>query len=117
MVHTLRGVLPMPRMVEEEGEDPDRRRLLEGEGGNCSDLENENRGERYDEGIGGSKASRCFVEELAKTCAGPWEVMTSPDLRESSSQMLKVTGGEWHKKPYSPGYRRRLLYVLFGSRL
>jgi hypothetical protein len=36
-------------------------------------------------------ASWCFIEELAGTCAGPGEVMTSSDLRETSSRMLKVT--------------------------
>jgi hypothetical protein len=46
----------------------------------------------------GSKASRCFVEELAETCARPREVMIFPDLQESSSRMLRVTRGEWHKK-------------------
>jgi hypothetical protein len=25
------------------------------------------------------------------TCVGPWEVMSSPELRETSSHMLKVT--------------------------
>jgi hypothetical protein len=52
--------------------------------------------------LGGSKASRCFVEELAETCARPGDVMTSPDLWESSSRMLKVTRGEWHKKDHVP---------------
>ena len=42
--------------------------------------------------------SWCFVEELAGTCAGRGEVMTSSDLRETSSRMLKVTGGQWHRK-------------------
>jgi hypothetical protein len=28
----------------------------------------------------GPKASRLFVEELTRTCAGPGEVMTSPEL-------------------------------------
>jgi hypothetical protein len=43
----------------------------------------------------------CLVE-LAKTCTEPGEVMTSPDLRKSSSRMLKVTVGEWHKKDPIP---------------
>jgi hypothetical protein len=30
----------------------------------------------------GLKASRFFVEELMGTCAGPGEVMTSPDSRK-----------------------------------
>jgi hypothetical protein len=41
----------------------------------------------------GSKASRLFVEELTGTCTGPGEVLTSPELRETSSHMLKVTSG------------------------
>jgi hypothetical protein len=100
-----------------EGEDSGKRRLLEGEGCSCGDPEKENGGERYDENIRGLKASRCFVEELAEMCAGPGEVMTSPDLRESSSRMLKVTGGEWHKKILFSGHWRRLLYIPFGSRV
>jgi hypothetical protein len=52
--------------------------------------------------IWGLKASRCFPEELAETCAVPREVMTSPDLRESASRMLKVTEGEWHTKDLVP---------------
>jgi hypothetical protein len=28
-------------------------------------------------------------------CAGPGEVMSSPELRETYSRMLKVTGGRW----------------------
>jgi hypothetical protein len=41
----------------------------------------------------GLKASRLFLEELTGTCAGPREVMTLPELRETSSRMLKVTRG------------------------
>jgi hypothetical protein len=41
----------------------------------------------------GPRAFGCFVEKLAETCAGPGEVMSSLDLRESSSRMLKVTVG------------------------
>jgi hypothetical protein len=43
----------------------------------------------------GPKASRLFVEELTGTSAGPGEAMTSSKLRETSSRMLKVTGGRW----------------------
>ena len=50
----------------------------------------------------GPKASRFFVEELTGTCAGPGEVMTLLELRETSSQMLKVTGGRWHRKDPIP---------------
>jgi hypothetical protein len=50
----------------------------------------------------GPRASRCFVEELAETCVGPRKVMTLPDLREISSRMLKVIGGQWHRKDPVP---------------
>jgi hypothetical protein len=36
-----------------------------------------------------------FAKELADTCAKPGEIMTSPILREASSQILEVTRGEW----------------------
>jgi hypothetical protein len=51
---------------------------------------------------GAMGASEGFVEELAETCAEPREVMTSHDLQKSSSRMLKVNGGEWHKKDPIP---------------
>jgi hypothetical protein len=69
-------------MRKEDGDGPGRQRLLEREGYSCSEQKNKNWGERYDEGIGGLKALRCFVEELVKTCARPREVMISPDLRK-----------------------------------
>jgi hypothetical protein len=50
----------------------------------------------------GPKASRLFVEELTGRCADPEEVMTSPDLWETSSSVLKVTGGRWHRKDPIP---------------
>jgi hypothetical protein len=50
----------------------------------------------------GPKASRIFVEELIGICAGPGEVMTSPELWETSSRMLKVTRGRWHRKDLVP---------------
>ena len=46
----------------------------------------------------GPKASRILVEELTGTCAGPGEVMSSPELQETFSRMLKVTGDRWHRK-------------------
>jgi hypothetical protein len=48
------------------------------------------------------KASRFFVEELMGTCAGSREVMTSPELRGTSSGMLKVTRGQWNRKDPIP---------------
>jgi hypothetical protein len=50
----------------------------------------------------GPKASRLFVEELTGRCADPEEVMTSPDLWETSSHVLKVTRGRWHRKDPIP---------------
>jgi hypothetical protein len=50
----------------------------------------------------GPKASRLFVEELTGTCVGPGEVMSSPELQETSSRMLKVTRGRWHRKDPIP---------------
>jgi hypothetical protein len=43
----------------------------------------------------GSRASDHFAVDLLETCAVPGETMSSPELRESSSRMLKVTGGHW----------------------
>jgi hypothetical protein len=42
------------------------------------------------EGLG---ASDRFAVALLGTCAAPGERMSSPELRESSARMLKVTGG------------------------
>jgi hypothetical protein len=44
------------------------------------------------EGLG---ASDRFALDLLGTCVAPGERMSSPELRESSAQMLKVTGGRW----------------------
>jgi hypothetical protein len=41
----------------------------------------------------GPRATGSFVEELMKTCVVPGELMSSPELRETSSCMMKVTGG------------------------
>jgi hypothetical protein len=49
----------------------------------------------------GPRASGIFVE-LMGTCAGPGEVMSSPKLRETSSRMLKVTRGRWHRNDPIP---------------
>jgi hypothetical protein len=50
----------------------------------------------------GPRASRIFVEELMGTRVGPGEVMSSLELWETSSHMLKVTGGRWHRKDPIP---------------
>jgi hypothetical protein len=44
------------------------------------------------EGLG---ASDRYAVDLLETCAAPGEMMSSPELRESSARMLKVTGGRW----------------------
>jgi hypothetical protein len=38
-----------------------------------------------------------FPRELMRTCAAPGGRMSSPELRESSARMLRVTGGWWPK--------------------
>jgi hypothetical protein len=44
--------------------------------------------------------------------------MSSPELRESSARMLKVTGGSMAKECSDPPCGcRRLFYVSYGSRL
>jgi hypothetical protein len=46
---------------------------------------------------GGLGVSDGFAMELMGTCAAPGGRMYSPELRESSARMLKVTGGWWPK--------------------
>jgi hypothetical protein len=41
----------------------------------------------------GPRATGSFVEELMETCAIPGELMSSSELWETSSCILKVTGG------------------------
>jgi hypothetical protein len=43
----------------------------------------------------GLRASDHFVGDLLETCAALGETMSSPELRETSLRMLKVTGGRW----------------------
>jgi hypothetical protein len=53
----------------------------------------------------GPRAYGIFVEELMGICAVPGEVMSLPELRETSSRMLKV--GSWHSNdPITPGHWR-----------
>jgi hypothetical protein len=47
--------------------------------------------------MGGLGVSDSFAMELMGTCAAPGGRMSSPELRESSAQMLKVTEGWWPK--------------------
>jgi hypothetical protein len=45
--------------------------------------------------MGGLGVSDGFARELMRTCATPGGRMSSPELRESSARMLRVTGGCW----------------------
>jgi hypothetical protein len=63
------------------------------------------------EGLG---ASERFVVELLETCAVPGETMSSPELRESSARMLKVTRGRWPRNVSIP---RAAGEDMFTSRL
>jgi hypothetical protein len=47
--------------------------------------------------MGGLGISDGFARELMRTCAAPGGRMSSPELRESSARMLRVTGGWWPK--------------------
>jgi hypothetical protein len=46
---------------------------------------------------GGLGVSDGFARELMRTCVAPGGRMSSPELRESSTRMLRVTGGWWPK--------------------
>jgi hypothetical protein len=45
--------------------------------------------------VGKLGVSDSFAMELMGTCAAPGGRMSSPELRESSTRMLEVTGGRW----------------------
>jgi hypothetical protein len=45
--------------------------------------------------MGGLGVSDGFAREWMRTCAAPGGRMSSPELRESSARMLRVTGGWW----------------------
>jgi hypothetical protein len=45
--------------------------------------------------MGGIGVSDSFARELMRTCVAPGGRMSSPELRESSARMLRVTGGCW----------------------
>jgi hypothetical protein len=47
--------------------------------------------------VGGLGVSDSFAVELMGTCTALGGGMSSPELRESSARMLKVTGGRWPK--------------------
>jgi hypothetical protein len=50
----------------------------------------------------GLGASNRFVMDLLGTCTAPGERMSSPELRESSARMMKVTGGRWPRNVPMP---------------
>jgi hypothetical protein len=52
---------------------------------------------KLDTATGGLGVSDGFARELMRTCAAPGGRMSSPELRESSTRMLRVTGGWWPK--------------------
>jgi hypothetical protein len=56
--------------------------------------------------VGGLGVSDRFAVELMGTCAGLGGRMSSPELRESSARMLKVTRGRWSRNvpiPHATG--------------
>jgi hypothetical protein len=50
-----------------------------------------------------------------ETCAVPKELMSSPELWETSSRMLKVTGGRWPRNDPIPRPLAKIFYVSIGS--
>jgi hypothetical protein len=54
--------------------------------------------------MGGLGVSDSFAKELMGTCVAPGGRMSSPELRESSTRMLKVTGGWWPKNVPIPAW-------------
>jgi hypothetical protein len=64
--------------------------------------------------LGGLGVSDGFARELMRTCAAPGGRMSSPELRESSARMLRVTGGWWPRNVPIP---RAAGEDLFTSRM
>jgi hypothetical protein len=64
--------------------------------------------------MGGLGVFDGFARELMRTCAAPGGRMSSPELRESSARMLRVTGGWWPKNVPIP---RAAGEVFFTSRM
>jgi hypothetical protein len=64
--------------------------------------------------MGGLGVSDGFARELMRTCTAPGGRMSSPELRESSARMLRVTGGWWPKNVLIP---RAAGEDLFASRM
>jgi hypothetical protein len=56
--------------------------------------------------MGGLGVSDSFARELMRTCVAPGGRMSSPELRESSARMLRVTEGCWPRNvpiPHAAG--------------
>jgi hypothetical protein len=60
----------------------------------------------------GPRASGHFVGELLETCTAPGETMSSPELRETSTRMLKVTGGRCLGMFRYPGWMANIFLCL-----
>jgi hypothetical protein len=48
-------------------------------------------------------------------CTIPGELLSSPELQETSSRMLKVTGGDGLGITLYPGPLAMIFYISFGS--
>jgi hypothetical protein len=81
--------------------------------GSCSPRQVDPTGE-CKECIGGPGVSDSFAVELMWTCAILGRRMFSPELRESSDRMLRVTGGRWPKNVPIP---RAATEDMFTSRM
>jgi hypothetical protein len=53
-----------------------------------------------------------FVGELLEMCAAPGETMSSPELRETSARMLKVTGGHRPRNVLIPRHLAKIFLRL-----
>jgi hypothetical protein len=70
--------------------------------------------------VGGMGVSDYFAVELMGTCAAPGGRMSSPELRESSTRMLEVTGGRWPKNlpiPWAEGEDMSTSRIARGLRI
>jgi hypothetical protein len=66
--------------------------------------------------MGGLGVSNGFARELMRTCAAPGGRMSSPELRESSARMLRVTGGWWPRNvPIPRAAGEDFFYISHGS--
>jgi hypothetical protein len=69
---------------------------------------------------GGMGVSDNFAMELMGTCAAPGGRMSSPELRESLTRMLEVTGGRWPKNlpiPWAVGEDMSTSRIARGLRI